>query len=131
MGGGTTWKGEGCPELKGRQGGVLGRLQAILDSGFQAGDTYRPVAAEVSPDGTWWPPPASPRVTCNLIAVSDRSFPPVTQAATQAASDAGAAPAPSRDIVIRVHSQTSPRPGLWWVLRFRPLSTVALKKMSV
>lgn len=61
--GDTTWKGEGCPELRGRQGGVVGQLQAVLDSGFQAGDTHRPVAAEVSPDGTWWPPPASPRVT--------------------------------------------------------------------
>lgn len=61
--GGTTRKGEGGPELGGWGRGVLGQLQAVLESGFQAGDTHRPVAGEVSPDGTWWPPPASLRVT--------------------------------------------------------------------
>ena len=79
--GGTTRKGDGGPELGGWRGGVLGQLQAILESGFQAGDTHRPVAADVSPDSTWRPPPASLRVTVNLIAVSECGFPAVGQAA--------------------------------------------------
>ena len=100
----------------------MGQLQAVLESGFQAGDTHRPVAADVSPDGTWRPPPASLRVTVNLIAVSECGFPAVGQAAQHL---------PPRDAVVRVHRQNSPRSGLWGVLRFSPLSTVALKKMPV